>query len=691
MTKDDIDEQQAEDKQSDTKRPFHVVLVDIKKAGFEKEIQCIEKPLEGTDDLKFVALSYRWGEVQEVTVDTQVGYTARITSFDIESFYGLCWNMAQERDLQHMEYVWVDAICVDQVNHARRKETIYHMTEIYERANYILAVPDMHLEYLKNVHRMNADIIESIRVDSHYIYYLLLGKMDELIELDHAFLKSVSAPDDPHWRCLLTNYTDHFADGFMTRKLHLGAYDALRSLDHIYDSHCATVAATSTIPSSSSSSSAMDHHHHDRKIIDEKETNQMITTIKDDLNLSSLHVCDDLATCPLQCFDKDMPNNTNGPTQQQPQQRHYHARWKWYIPERSNTIRRSMNFLADLVKDWASRVWVISEYHIAKTKKTNMKYWFIQLGMPWKVNTEVSFFEFDFHAIHPLELPPPLFLNRDAVHHTFHDSMRQQLNQQTFLEIMLKSKASKNEDRFYAVLPRSLEYKTQLSSKDVVSQWNITTLVSVKLQLYEWMKTEHQLELLFLSGDANHLGKTLPSFATTFIHWPEPRKYPTFTHHHDDDNDDDNGDDHYTYNFDMTNKKSITLLRQYNDDTSSYRLNIKPKEYYVSQYFQRSLLDGNYKEDKHKLSKHLHLDIQRTGGDLPDMIAIPQLDSRSMQAYRAAVNPTRIPRYICLIGCFAKNKWLLSDSARFVGNTRRIQWDHHISNGDELGTGFDIY
>ncbi|CAO3593565.1 unnamed protein product [Absidia cylindrospora] len=665
MTMDDNVDHQVEDNHSDTiheKRPFHVVLVDIKKAGFEKEIQCVEKPLEGTGNLKFVALSYRWGEVQEVTVDTQVGYTARITSFDIESFYGLCWNMAQERDLQHMDYVWVDAICVDQVDHARRKETIYHMTEIYERANYILAVPDMHLEYLKNVHRMNAEIIENIRVDSFYIYYLLLGKMDELVELDLVFLKSVSAPDDPHWRRLLTNYTDHFTDGFMTRKLHHGAYDALRSLDHIYDSR----SATATTPSSSL---AMD----DGETMDKKGMNQ---STKDDLR--DLHVCDDLATCPLQFFDKDMPKNDNVSAQQQDP---YHARWKWRIPERSNTIRRSMDFLADLVKDWASRVWVISEYHIAKSKKTNMKYWFIQLGIPWKVNTEFSFFEFDFDATTPSELPPPLFQNRDAVHHTFHDSMRQQLNQQTFLEIMLKSKATKNEDRFYAVLPRSLEYSTQLSSKDVVSQWNITTLVSVKLQLYQWMTTQHQLELLFLSGDASHFGKTLPSFATTFIHWPVPRKYPTFMHHDDEDI-------HYTYNFDMNNKKSITLV--HSDDNNTYTLNIKPKEYYVSQYFQRSVLAGNYKEDKHKLCKLLQLDIQRTA-DLPDMISIPQLDSPSMQTYRAAVNPNRIPRYICLIGCFAKNKWLLSDSARFVGNTKRIQWDHHICNGDELSTGFDIY
>ncbi|ORZ05592.1 hypothetical protein BCR42DRAFT_496600 [Absidia repens] len=101
--------------------PFQVVLIDIKKAAKENVIHCIEKPLMGTDDLKFVAISYRWGELQETTVDTQLGYLTSITSFDLDSFFLLCRTMTEEVHLKHMDYVWVDAICVDQTNDERRK------------------------------------------------------------------------------------------------------------------------------------------------------------------------------------------------------------------------------------------------------------------------------------------------------------------------------------------------------------------------------------------------------------------------------------------------------------------------------------------------------------------------------------------------------------------------------------------
>ncbi|ORY97005.1 hypothetical protein BCR42DRAFT_497406 [Absidia repens] len=112
-------------------------------------IHCVKKPLE-ENDLKFVALSYRWGELHETLIDTGVGYTATITSFDLNDFYRLCEMMTIESDTKHINYVWVDAICVDQ-SPAKRKATIHQMSNIYDRATYILAVPDLHVTYLKGV------------------------------------------------------------------------------------------------------------------------------------------------------------------------------------------------------------------------------------------------------------------------------------------------------------------------------------------------------------------------------------------------------------------------------------------------------------------------------------------------------------------------------------------------------------
>ncbi|ORZ04098.1 hypothetical protein BCR42DRAFT_289356, partial [Absidia repens] len=89
---------------------------------------------------KYVALSYRWGELHETLVDTGVGYTASITSFHLDDFYKLCYTMTLESDTKDIKYLWVDAICVDQNNPVRRKATIYQMSNIYDRATYILAV-----------------------------------------------------------------------------------------------------------------------------------------------------------------------------------------------------------------------------------------------------------------------------------------------------------------------------------------------------------------------------------------------------------------------------------------------------------------------------------------------------------------------------------------------------------------------
>jgi hypothetical protein len=106
-----------------------------------------------------------------------------------------------------------------------------------------------------------------------------------------------------------------------------------------------------------------------------------------------------------------------------------------------------VDFMADLIKDWSSRVWVISEYNIAK-RKNNMKYWFTQLGEFYKMK-EITFFPFDFTdtslAATIDGIPNPFGkASSKPAYITIHRTMISQLKQQTFFEMMLKSKASKN-------------------------------------------------------------------------------------------------------------------------------------------------------------------------------------------------------------------------------------------------------
>ncbi|CAO3637790.1 unnamed protein product [Cunninghamella blakesleeana] len=94
-------------------------------------------------DLNYIAISYRWGESNKQLVETP-DYTAHITSFDLYDLKRLCLYIIYEPDLCDIEYLWVDAISVDQQNHTRKKETILKMNQIYQKATYILTVPDLH-------------------------------------------------------------------------------------------------------------------------------------------------------------------------------------------------------------------------------------------------------------------------------------------------------------------------------------------------------------------------------------------------------------------------------------------------------------------------------------------------------------------------------------------------------------------
>ncbi|ORZ06506.1 hypothetical protein BCR42DRAFT_160211 [Absidia repens] len=305
-------------------------------------------------------------------IDTGVGYTASITSFSLKDFYYLCQMMTVESDLKSVKYVWVDAICVDQTNYERRKATIYQMTNIYEHAKYIVAVPDLHAAYLRRLHTMTDDTIIGSWRYCNDIYHLIHGNFDELAAIEKKFLDDAKVPNDPVLRQLLTKYTDHFMDGFMKYKKHDIHYNHVEALDHIYE--------TSQLPCTSSSSPAAIHSHHlgnknDRN--SEIDQAEMFAKAPDIDSFEGLHDCDN-TDCPLSLFGK-------GSMEDRPTLPHYLKEiascgpWKQLISDRSKSIRQSMELLIDLIEDWSTRVWVISEFNIAK-KKNNLKFWFIQLA-----------------------------------------------------------------------------------------------------------------------------------------------------------------------------------------------------------------------------------------------------------------------------------------------------------------------
>ncbi|CAO3638586.1 unnamed protein product [Cunninghamella blakesleeana] len=59
--------------------------------------------------------------------------------------------------------------------------------------------------------------------------------------------------------------------------------------------------------------------------------------------------------------------------------------------------------------------------------------------------------------------------------------------QRSHLDMILNSNASRNEDRFNAILSSWNEYSHLIKNKDTISKWNITNMTLVRLKLYEIM------------------------------------------------------------------------------------------------------------------------------------------------------------------------------------------------------------
>ncbi|CAO3637846.1 unnamed protein product [Cunninghamella blakesleeana] len=138
-----------------------LVLVDIKKTLVSRIIECVKKKIDDPD-LKYIAISYRWGELNEQQVITP-DYIAHITSFHLSDLTYLCQYIKRDSDLCNINFLWIDAISVDQYNHEENKKmTILKMNQIYQKATYILAVPDLHLRYLKK-NMANKEILNLIK------------------------------------------------------------------------------------------------------------------------------------------------------------------------------------------------------------------------------------------------------------------------------------------------------------------------------------------------------------------------------------------------------------------------------------------------------------------------------------------------------------------------------------------------
>ncbi|CAO3637286.1 unnamed protein product [Cunninghamella blakesleeana] len=381
-------------------------------------------------NLKYIAISYRWGELNEQQVETP-DYTAHITSFELDDLMNLCLYVKKETDLKEIDYLWIDTISINQQNEKKRIETILKMDQIYQNATYILAIPDLHLHYLRK-NPANNKVIKLIEKCSHTIYF-------EIFNATNARASST--------RSKQYTYTD---DQFLFMQKLKKMTNGVRGLK-----------------------------------IENQALNKKIEEIQIEIEEIKLK-------------------------------------------QEEDELKKAYQFLAYLIDDWSNRAWVISECRIAKQKyedlKTPLKYWFLSLSY-----SEHPFFSYCFDDIDDQQYSTnnendDNKNNRGLEHQnvddfkTFNQFLKSRFIQRSHLEMILNSKATKNKDRFNAILPSWNEYKHMTK---YVSKWSITGMSSVILKLYEiidkgdlWEKAKLLLACSLYSGDDDIV--ILPSFANNF-------------------------------------------------------------------------------------------------------------------------------------------------------------------------------
>ncbi|KAI8338694.1 hypothetical protein BC941DRAFT_501817 [Chlamydoabsidia padenii] len=588
------------------RKPFTIILVDIKKAAEQRRIECVKKQLYYCDsndddednddeDFSYVALSYRWGELGEQLIAAGDDYQAHITSFQLLHFYDLCKSIMQEPDMVDINYVWVDAICVDQRNRERRKATIYRMNDIYKCASWIIAVPDLHSFYLSISTTANNEMMNIVKKHRVYLYHLLRGgpSYRVLTELDEAWMDDIGLPKDDKLRHDLTGYTNLTVEEMM--KLNLEDHGSVM--------------------------------------------NYMVSTLFTNPNLS---------------FMQQQQQQNNDDTQLL--LRHFimefrKDEWKRLINQRQEEIVQAVGFLQSLMEDWSNRTWVISEYHIAKKKTGVMKFWFTQLGCPELQG--LPFFEFDFKALVDRAPSPREFVSDDhpftrkVLYKTrrFHGSMRRRLIKRSFLEMMLETKASKDEDRFHSILPLTPKYKHYIMDRNTIASWGITDLLSVRMKLLEWVDTRDQLNILISCLPPLATRPLFPSFATSMQNVKHGlakylRSFPA-----------------HLCNFDLENRKVVDISKLENGFS---RLVLCPKLYHVLS--TRRTTRQYYKEVEisHKIWSDLGIDMEKD-----DLVAI-SIPLFLMENDANDPSLTKMLRAdFQLVGNWEKNIWV---SYRFCSN-----------------------
>ncbi|CAO3601200.1 unnamed protein product [Absidia cylindrospora] len=498
---------------------FPIVLVDIKKAAepFYGRIECVKKNMYDPS-LKYVAISYRWGEVPEQVVDTSKdddddnddddddSYLAHITSFSLTDFYELCQYMTEEEDLKHIDYVWIDTISVDQTNYQRRKATIRRMSNIYEQATYILAVPDLHLASLA-LNSANQTHMELVRKHAFYIFHVLSHHDQECNDIERIWCYNLLCDRTLTPSQYLIFYRHQL-------KSKLASFHASLEKKQLEHEGLACSHLMQPILDDNDDSTTTHAQHHVEKYWFLKQTlNKSLLTEIQHLEKKYIH------TPHYRLWhSSDQPNHyRHRPRQLDASWLHHpwHGRftsiiipqWNHEYHTTTKELRQAFGFLTSLMEDWSNRAWVISEYLIAQQKAKHhvpMKFIFLLLKPPLTPQHGMRF----FHVFDADATTPPTQHPWRSMGDQFHQQLTTRLGDRDFIDMIVNSKASRDDDRFHSILPLWQKYKHVIVDDDTIASWHIVDQRSVILALYRIMDKDvyDPLRLLHACGQTSASG-----------------------------------------------------------------------------------------------------------------------------------------------------------------------------------------
>jgi hypothetical protein len=139
----------------------HIRLLEVLAGNFGKCVVCAVSTWPLDTAPPYCAISYTWGDPNSTAVDVIVNDKPMVVRRSCEYALQQAFTMKQEK----LDYLWIDAICVDQNDLVERGHQVALMDAIYKRATLVLACVGPHAddsEFLPIICRKKERLLENV-------------------------------------------------------------------------------------------------------------------------------------------------------------------------------------------------------------------------------------------------------------------------------------------------------------------------------------------------------------------------------------------------------------------------------------------------------------------------------------------------------------------------------------------------